>query len=65
MKKFERPVYELVKFGGSIITSSSCSCFFEEIGFDLIKNETCTGANISCSCSPNYDDPSQNCEDPS
>ena len=59
---FVKPSCEVVKFGNSVIVTSTCSCFYEYIGEDLGSDETCTGANVSCSCKPNYDDPSANCD---
>lgn len=58
---FKEPVCEIVRFDQiDIVTISGCGCNVGGIEFD--SNETCTGANTECTCSPNQDDPSANCE---
>lgn len=60
-KSFVKPSCEVVRFSNSVIATSVCACFYPEVGEDLLNDSTCVGANISCSCNPNYDDPNANC----
>lgn len=59
---FIEPVCEIVRFEQTdIVTISGCGCNVGGEDFGEGQNETCTSANVSCSCDPNYDDPSANC----
>lgn len=58
---FDKPSFEVIHFTSDVIVTSACGCYYEEVGIDYGTDETCVGANIKCTCDPNYDDPSQNC----
>ena len=59
MKKFNKPSCEVVRFNGTIIsTSTGCGCYDEDFGV-LPKN--CLGDVAYCSCSINYSPAQDNC----
>lgn len=58
---FEEPSFEVVRFKNDLIVTSTCGCNVGGYDFGPGENESCSGANVSCSCDPNYDDPSANC----
>ena len=58
---FEKPAIEVVQFNSSIIALSNCSCYYPPLDPGE-GDETCTGANASCSCEDNYGNPNANCE---
>lgn len=59
---FEKPSFEVVRFHGTVLAlSGNCGCYYADVDFGT--DDTCTGANVSCGCNPNYDDPSANCSD--
>lgn len=58
---FEKPLCKVIHFDNDVLTTSSCGCNVGGIDFGAGANSTCTGANIECSCNPNYDDPNANC----
>ena len=58
---FKEPICDIVRFDQiDIIRTSVCGCNVGGMQFDT--NETCTGANTQCTCSPNQEDPSANCD---
>lgn len=59
MKKFEKPVFEAIRFGGSVLTASSCGCYDAEWCPSDYKN--CTQDGAGCECEINYSPALGNC----
>ncbi len=58
-KNFEKPVLEMVRFGNSILTSSSCGCYDAEWCPSDYKD--CTGDGAGCECEINHITGTANC----
>lgn len=59
MKNFDKPYCEVIKFGGSVMTSSACGCWDGEDDWGAGAN--CSGDVGFCSCSVNHSPAEDNC----
>ena len=59
MKKFEEPKVEMVRFSGSIISTSECGCF--DADFCPSNYGDCTADGAGCECEINHNPALGNC----